>query len=134
MEKCGPRNIKFGEHFEYIAQSMLYSQINVMTKKLIFTTVMATKEDKKKMYAATQLNGILLLLLRATLELKKVPLEELYQDYVANAKRDAAKYRQKEPSTALTARLFRAFYLGINDDLDELADLAELADEKQRNA
>ena len=111
LPTCGPRNLNFGEYFEYIAQSVAYSQINIMTNKLRSKTF--SVEDNKKMYVATQLNGILFLLLRATLE-SKTPLKDIYMDYVANLKRDADVFGQKTPSVR---ELFQKFYTGINDEL-----------------
>lgn len=129
LEKCGPRNLNFADYGDYIAESIFYSQINTMTHRLkgvLKMSLAASKDMVVRAYVGTQLHGILFFLLRAILESKKTPLEELYRDYEANARRDAVVFGQKLPSAATTRQLFQTFYTGINDELVALA----LSDEK----
>ncbi len=128
FEHCGLRNLNFAEHREYIAQSMLYQQIYVMARRLKNTlfkflknstdrnTFTQKMQKMMKAYVASQLNGILFLLLRTKIEAASV--EELYKDYIANAERDAKYFfDEKLPSKETLRRLFKTFFTGIDDKL-----------------
>ena len=116
---CGPRNLNFVEHGEYIAQSMLYSQIQIMTLRLKNVKyVEGELAATATLHAAAQLHAILFLLLRSQLELTN--LNVLLHDYLENTKRDAVFFKAQPLTLATTRRLFKTFFMDIDDDLAKM--------------
>jgi hypothetical protein len=126
--QCGPRNLNFAEHSTYIAQTFLYSQFHVMTRRLrniknnmtVFksNSYAETQIQAYNAYAATHLQAVLFLLMRSSMELTN--LDVLRQEYVSNAERDAQSFKLAQPSQNVMCRLFKTFFMNIDDDLADI--------------